>query len=167
MYEPRASTGMALVFAIANRGACHHSQGHPVKEEIVNGTTYDPKGKGKLIKESARSRILIDSASYCSFLTGALQWSLPDALSAATGVVYSLKMLEEISDRITTLERRFILREGCTPKEDTLPSRFFEEPLPNGPASGHKVDRLALNQMIAEYYEACNWGPDGVPREAN
>ena len=165
MYEPRASMGMALVFAIANRGACHHSQGHPVKEEIVNGSLYDPKGKGKLIKELAQSRILIDSVSYCSFLTGALHWSLPEALSAATGIDYSWKMLEDISDRISTLERLFILREGCTSKEDTLPSRFIEEPLPNGPASGHKVDRQLLNQMIIEYYNACNWGVDGVPGE--
>ena len=164
MYDPRGSTGMALVFAIANRGGCHHSQGYTVREEMASGTRFDYSGKGRLVRNLAQSRILVDSATYCGFLTDTVDWAIPEALSAATGIDFSGEMLREISDRITNLERLFVLREGCRPQEDTLPMRFFDEPLPDGPVQGHQVDRMAFEGMRREYYEECGWGQDGIPK---
>ena len=57
MYEPRSSNGMALVFSIANRGGCHHSQGFPLREEIREGTLLETKEKGRLVRNLAQSRI--------------------------------------------------------------------------------------------------------------
>jgi aldehyde:ferredoxin oxidoreductase len=165
MYEPRASTGMALVFAVANRGGCHHSQGYPLREEISSGTLFEYTGKGKLVRNLAQSRILSDSSTYCSFLTETVHWGLPEVLSTSTGSDFSWERLKEISDRINNLERLFVLREGCTPEEDKLPERFFDEPLPDGPAKGSKLDKSAFNEMRREYYENCGWGQDGVPTE--
>jgi len=165
MYDPRGSMGMALVFAIANRGGCHHTQGYPLREEMVAGTRFNAEGKGKLVRDLAQSRILVDSASYCGFLTDTVNWAIPEALSASTGMEFSWERLKEISDRINTLERLFLLREGCTPKEDTLPMRFFDESLPDGPAQGHRVDQAAFEGMRKEYYEECGWGEDGIPKE--
>ena len=165
MYDPRGSTGMALVFAIANRGGCHHTQGYPFREEMATGTRFDILGKGKLVRNLAQSRILVDSVAYCGFLTDTVDWAIPEALSASTGVDFSSEMLKEISDRINTLERLFILREGCTSKEDTLPERFFDEPLPDGPVQGRKVDQKALEEMKGEYFGECGWGQYGIPKE--
>jgi len=165
MFDPRGSTGMALVFAIANRGGCHHSQGHPIKEEMKAGTRFETIGKGKLVRYLAQSRIIVDSATYCGFLTNAVDWALPEALSISTGVDFSWEILKEMSDRVNNLERLFILREGCSSKEDTLPERFFNEPLPDGILQGYKVDQTAFEIMKKEYFEECGWGEDGVPKE--
>lgn len=165
MYEPRASTGMALVFAIANRGGCHHSQGYPFRDEMASGTRLEVLGKGKLVRKLAQSRILVDSLSYCGFLTDTIDWSIPEAISVSTGIDFSWDTLKEISDRANTLERLFVLREGCSLKEDTLPERFFDEPLPDGPIKGSKVGRDALEEMKEEYFEECGWGKDGIPKE--
>lgn len=165
MYEPRGSVGMALVYGVANRGACHHSQGFPLREESVKATFHDYTGKGRLVKKLAQTRILVDSLTYCGFLTPSLHWAVPEALSALTGVDFSLEKLREISDRVNNIERLFVLREGCLLKEDTLPDRFFDEPLPDGPAKGFKLDRKAFERMLQEYYEACGWGPDGIPKK--
>ena len=42
----------------------------------------------------------------------------------------------KIADRIETLIRMFNNREGFTRKDDTLPYRTLNEPLPDGPAKG-------------------------------
>lgn len=165
MYDPRGSTGMALVFAIANRGGCHHTQGFPLREEMGAGTRFTVQGKGKLVSDLAQSRILVDSASYCGFLSDTVNWAIPEALSLSTGIDFSWERLREISARINTLERLFLLRDGCTSKEDTLPMRFFNEPLPDGPAQGHKVNQATFEEMRKEYYEECGWGQNGIPKE--
>lgn len=165
MYDPRGSTGMALVFAVANRGGCHHSQGYPFRDEMASGTRFDVLGKGKLVRKLAQSRILVDSLAYCGFLTDTIDWSIPEALSASTGIDFSWDTLKEISDRANTLERLFVLREGCSLKEDTLPQRFFDEPFPDGPFKGRKVDRSDLEEMKKEYFEECGWGQYGIPKE--
>ncbi len=165
MYEPRSSNGMALVFSIANRGGCHHSQGYPLRDEIREGTFFETKEKGRLVRNLAQSRILVDSATYCGFLTGAVHWALPEGLSAATGIDFTWDMLKECSDRVNNLERLFILREGSSIKEDSLPERFFTEPLQDGPAKGHKVDRNAFDNMRREYFQECGWSEDGVPKQ--
>jgi aldehyde:ferredoxin oxidoreductase len=165
MYDPRGSTGMALVFAIGNRGGCHHSQGYPFRDEMASGTRFDVLGKGKLVRRLAQSRILVDSIAYCGFLTDTIDWSIPETLSTVTGIDFSWEILREISDRTNTLERLYILREGCNPKEDTLPERFFDEPLPDGPIKNRKVDYSDLEEMKKEYFEECGWGQDGIPTE--
>ena len=57
-------------------------------------------------------------------------------------------------ERITNLERAFNIREGLTRKDDTLPRRFLEEPIKEGPSKGQVVD---LDLMLDEYYEARGW----------
>jgi aldehyde:ferredoxin oxidoreductase len=65
--------------------------------------------------------------------------------------------------RVITLERRFNLREGFTRKDDTLPPRLLNEPLPDGMAEGKKVEGLDI--MLSEYYAIRGWDENGVPRD--
>ena len=50
------------------------------------------------------------------------------------------------------------MRAGFTGKDDTLPKRILEEPIPSGPAKG-EVNRLG--EMLPEYYELRGWDKDG------
>jgi aldehyde:ferredoxin oxidoreductase len=45
-------------------------------------------------------------------------------------------------------------------KDDTLPRRILEEPIPAGPAKG-KVARLG--EMLPEYYRLRGWTAEGIP----
>jgi aldehyde:ferredoxin oxidoreductase len=45
-----------------------------------------------------------------------------------------------------------------TGKEDTLPKRILEEPIPSGPAKG-QVNRLG--EMLPEYYQLRGWDAEG------
>ena len=44
-------------------------------------------------------------------------------------------------------------------KDDTLPKRILEEPIPSGPAKG-EVNRLG--EMLPEYYKLRGWTDDGL-----
>jgi aldehyde:ferredoxin oxidoreductase len=57
-------------------------------------------------------------------------------------------------ERIINLERLFNIREGLSIKDDTLPRRFLEEPLPEGPSKGHICE---LQPMMRDYYRLRKW----------
>jgi len=63
---------------------------------------------------------------------------------------------------VIDLTRRFNIREGLTKEDDTLPSRFFDEPL----GKGKKIlTRDGFNKMLADYYRLRGWSEQGVPQE--
>ena len=66
----------------------------------------------------------------------------------------------KIGDRIYTMERAFNAKEGFSRKDDTLPARFLEEPMPKGPAKGKVVP---LDEMLDEYYELRGLDDEGHP----
>ena len=66
----------------------------------------------------------------------------------------------KLGERISTIIRLFNLREGLTREQDSLPRRFFEEPLKEGPLKGRVVD---LGPMITEYYFVRGWDKEGKP----
>ena len=165
MYDPRGAIGMALIYAISNRGACHHSQGHTVKKEVVENTRFDTSGKGTIVKNLAQYRILADSLTFCGFITGAMGWRFVDLLTSVTGNTLTTEGLKLTSDRINTLERLFLVREGVTRVEDCLPPRFHQDPLPEGIAEGRVISPEDLGKMIDEYYASCGWNENGIPTD--
>jgi aldehyde:ferredoxin oxidoreductase len=68
--------------------------------------------------------------------------------------------LLEAGERVFNLERMFLLRAGFTGKDDTLPKRILEEPLPEGSAKGEVLD---LDKMLPEFYHLRGWSKDGIP----
>jgi aldehyde:ferredoxin oxidoreductase len=44
-----------------------------------------------------------------------------------------------------------------TKKNDYLPRRFIEEPLPDGPSKGQRISEKELADMLANYYELRGW----------
>ena len=83
---------------------------------------------------------------------------MPQLLAKLFNAVNSLELSDEdvmrIGERIVNLDRAYNIREGLTRKDDTLPRRFLEEPMADGPAKGQVVK---LAQMLDEYYECRGW----------
>jgi aldehyde:ferredoxin oxidoreductase len=71
-----------------------------------------------------------------------------------TGWAFDVEEFRKIGERIYNLERCFNVREGLSRKEDALPARLLEDPLPDGPARGHVND---ITRMLDRYYEFRGW----------
>lgn len=164
-YDPRGVQGHGLQYATSNRGGCH-VRGYLISPEILGvPEKLDPqevKGKPEWVKIFQDLTAVIDSIGLClfsSFALGADEYC--ELVNAATGFDLSTEEFLKAGERIYTLERKFNLDAGITPDEDTLPKRFLEDPLPDGPQKG-AVSRL--NELLPEYYDVRGW-PDGIPSE--
>jgi flavorubredoxin len=71
--------------------------------------------------------------------------------------------LEEIANRIATLERTFNLAAGAKPEDDSLPERFSKEPIV---VSGRErvLSKEAIERMRKDYYAVRGWDEEGKPR---
>ncbi len=173
-YEPRGSQGMGLAYATSPIGASH-MRGDPAYFELLGvPALVDPiewKGKARLVKIWQDLFCIIDSAGLCVFFAVRnmvrpdLEVS-PDVileyLNAATGANYTIEELIRTGERIANAERLFLIKAGFSRKDDSLPSRLTQEPLPSGPAKGSVCH---LNEMLDEYYQARGWTVDGLPTQ--
>jgi aldehyde:ferredoxin oxidoreductase len=87
--------------------------------------------------------------------TGILEY-----LNAATGCDYTLEELMQAGERIINAERVFLKNAGFSRKDDSLPDRLTQTPMPDGPAKG-LVCRL--DEMLDDYYAIRGWTRDGIP----
>jgi aldehyde:ferredoxin oxidoreductase len=160
-YLPRAAKGIALSYAISERGACH-LHGSPIIELLGGADPLTTEGKALLFRTNQLDTAVIDACILCYFTKfGFTLKEVHQMLNAATGFGYrNPREVERIGERITNLARLFNLREGFSERDDTLPERCLREPLPSGPAKGHVVE---LDRMKAEYYQAMGWDEHGIP----
>jgi aldehyde:ferredoxin oxidoreductase len=164
-YDARGIQGIGLNYATSNRGGCH-VRGYTISPEIVGlPEKIDPweiEGKAQWVKTFQDLSASIDASGMCLFTSFALgPEDYANLLKARTGFDYSVEEILANGERIWNLERLFNLREGLDPeREDTLPKRLLEEPIPEGPAKG-KVSRL--KEMLPEYYELRGWDTTGLP----
>jgi aldehyde:ferredoxin oxidoreductase len=66
-------------------------------------------------------------------------------------------------ERRIHLMRTYNLREGLGAGDDTLPDRFFDDPVPVGPWKGATLDRAVFKDCIRTYYRMMGWDDEGVP----
>jgi len=165
-YDPRAAKGMGLGYATSDRGACH-LRGYTAGQELFGyGGGVDPyiiEGKAKLVIDRQNEKAVIDSSGLCFFAFFAITLKeLYHMVVACTGQPYKdWYELMNIGERVYNLTRLFNVREGLTRKDDTLPSRFLNEPMSEGPAKGQVVE---LEQMLSEYYRLRGWTEEGIPK---
>lgn len=161
-YHPSAAKGTALAYAVSERGACH-LRGAPLGE-LFSGSA-DPltiEGKPQLFRDHQANKAVWDSACLCFFPAYGMSlkelWQL---VLAATGFDYpTVRDLELVGERISTLARLFNVREGFTRAHDTLPARNLSQPMAGGPADGQVVE---LQPMLDEYYSIMGWDAKGIP----
>ncbi|MBU0491163.1 MAG: aldehyde ferredoxin oxidoreductase family protein [Chloroflexi bacterium] len=161
-YEPRGVVGMGLSYAVSPKGGHHmiaptmgaESAGDPARR-------LRPDGKAKLVRDTQLIMAVVDSLALCSSMRFVL--GLDDVLAlyrAVTGHALDESAALRAAEQITNLERLFNVREGFRRRDDTLPRRLLEEPMPTGPSAGNVVP---LAVMLDEYYALMGWDDDGVP----
>jgi len=166
-YEPRAAKGMGLGYATSDRGACH-LRGYTAGKELLGyGGGVDPyriEGKARLVIDRQDEKAVIDSSGLCFFAFFAITLKeLHRMVVACTGQPYKdWYDFMRIGERVYNLTRLFNIREGLTKKDDALPSRFLNEPMPEGPGKGQVVE---LEPMLSEYYRLRGWNDNGEPEK--
>jgi len=165
-YDPRGAEGHGLEYATSNRGGCH-VRGYMISPEILGvPKKLDPhdvsEEKVKWVKTFQDLTAVIDSAGLCLFTSFALTAEdYLDLINAATGFSYTLDEMMLAGERIWNLERVFNIKAGMVPeRDDTLPRRLLEEPMPEGPHKGHVV---RLKVLLKYYYKVRGWDEKGHP----
>jgi len=77
--------------------------------------------------------------------------------------VNTLDELEQLGERIYNLERAFNCREGASRKDDSLPIRATQQPIPSGPSQGMYCPPEEFQAMLDEYYSLRGWDANGIP----
>jgi len=101
----------------------------------------------------------------CDFLMFSLTRLAP-ILNAATGMNVTPDSLMLVGERIANLARMFNRRNGRTQDQDTLPERFFTEPVTAGLLEGKMLRRDFFSDMLRKCYQARGWHPNGAPTDA-
>jgi aldehyde:ferredoxin oxidoreductase len=163
-YDSRGVQGHGLAYATSNRGGCH-LRAYMIAPEILGVPKlmerFSTSGKPEMTIIFQNLVATIDSLVLCEFTSFALETvEYAKLLSAATGVEFTDEDLMTIGERIWNLERLYNLREGFGSKDDTLPKRLLEEPMPEGPSKGRKT---MLDKMLPSYYAFRDWDSKGVP----
>jgi len=165
-YDPRGVTGHGVNYATSNRGGCH-VRGYMIAPEVLGSPEkldrFAIEGKAEWVKIFQDLTAFIDSLGIClftSFPLGAVEYAA--LYSAATGIQIGVEDLLQAGERIYNNERLFNLQEGYTAQDDTLPKRFLEEPMPDGPSKGYVHP---LSEMLPKYYEVRGWDEEGIPTE--
>jgi aldehyde:ferredoxin oxidoreductase len=138
----------------------------------VSASCADYGGKGRMVWWHERLNALCDALGVCRFLSIFSSPHAPcveefsDLLYRAFGEQFSTQDLWDVGERICTLERMILLGNGLTRDDDTLPPRYFDEPIPEGPAKGEVIDRSRFSEILEEYYELHGWNRLGVPTQS-
>ncbi len=183
MTDERLPKSFALGMATSTRGACH-MRSRPsldvlgLPEEVLKKIYGGPvssqfssySGKGRMVWWHELLNAVCDSLGFCRFLT---VFSSPHApqyqqfsklIGLSTGLAMTPRELKIIGERIYTLERMMLVRDGISRKDDTLPKRYFETPIPAGPAKGEVISSEGFDGMLDEYYRLHGWDKNGIPK---
>ena len=164
-YEPRSLKTMALGLAVTPRGACHNRSSAYEADfsERVDRLSVD-ESRGIIAAESEDFEAVLDSLIWCKFLRKAFNDFYEESAQVytmITGWDMSLDELKQAGERIHNLKKLFNIREGWSRRDDALPPRTLQEPLPTGVVAGVGLTQEELDYMIAGYYQARGWNDDG------
>ena len=167
-HDPRAASGMALVYATSPRGACHNQSDYFLVDLLgqVEGslgiTTFDRHAgaeKAANVVMHQNWRTVFNALVMCTFAN--LQpASLAELINAAVGANYSISDLMEIGERAWNLKRMINQRLGLTSAADSIPQALLE-PLKDGGSAGY---RIPFKELLSAYYDVRGWDAEtGMP----
>jgi aldehyde:ferredoxin oxidoreductase len=167
-YDLRCLKTAALGFAVSFRGADHNRHGayaFDVKGKVDR--LKAEKGRGKMVRDMEDMYAVIDSLIICKFSRGTYYNGLEEMAklyNRVTGTEMSGKELKRCGERINTVARLINIREGLGRKDDTLPWKVMNVPIPDeGPVQGAVVTKKELNLLLDDYYTSRGWTLKGVP----
>lgn len=187
LLEPRSQINLALGYATSPTG--------PRFDICVDDAAYDPQFGLEQALESSRSLGILEwipmeylgSEKVRNFKVLSTLYSgadaldlcinaiaptrlltvqdMADLLGAVTGWNTSAHEIMRLGERRLHLMRVYNLREGLTAAADTLPVRFFTEPLnSHGRFNGIRLDRNRFGEALRVYYRMLGWDDAGRPR---
>jgi aldehyde:ferredoxin oxidoreductase len=114
-----------------------------------------------------------DSVGMCRFTTKLFNSpSLPgleefaNQIGNVTGLQFGAAELNAMGQNVMGVERLINARLGVRREHDTLPDRWFDEPITVGQYAGEKIDRGEFDKMLTRFYDISNLGEQGAPRPA-
>ena len=170
-YDCHAAPGMALSYGTSPIGA-HHKDAWVISWEVTVGRkSYGEEKVDKVIELQRLRGGVFESLTTCRLpwveVGFELDW-YPRFLEAATGAVMAMEDLFTIADRIYALMRAFWVREyknRWSSAMDSLPARWFNQPIAKGPFKGATLDREKYEAMLGLYYQKRGWDSRGIPTE--
>jgi aldehyde:ferredoxin oxidoreductase len=185
-FEPRSQTNLALGYATAPIGPrydiCEHDWDfdtqvgweHTLESSrtlgILQRVPMEALSLDKVRNFVALSTLwsAADALDMCIFAIAPTRvltmHDMADLLGAVTGWNTSAHEIMRFGERRLHLMRVYNLREGLGAADDTLPARFFEEPIGgNGRWAYTRLDRQRFQEMIRAYYRMMGWDDLGRP----
>ncbi len=166
-HSPRALKGMSIGYATATRGGSHHDA-RPTLQYAGEFDRTKTANQPLFAMRTQNFSAFDDSLTQCRFASergfgGIINENYVAMVQAVTGWEVTLEELEQIGERIYNLERTFNCREGVSRKDDQLPFRVQNEPIPSGPSQGMYCPPAELEMMLEEYYRLRGWDSQGIP----
>ncbi|MCA1560962.1 MAG: aldehyde ferredoxin oxidoreductase C-terminal domain-containing protein, partial [Acidobacteria bacterium] len=188
-HDARILKAFALGLAVATRGMDHLrnrvtleinariNDDPAFKERLYGGAvsaapdSYIDKARAVRVCENVYG--VGDAVGMCRFTTKLFNSpSLPGLgefatqIANVTGLEFAEPDLDRVGLNIMGVERLINHRLGVRRADDTLPERWFEEPIVVGGYKGAKIDRAAFDEMLSQFYAISSLTPEGVPVEA-
>ena len=168
-HSARGMREMSLSYSVSTRGGSHHDA-----RPLYPATHPDPgfANVPEYVIKSNYFTAVGDSLAVCRFIAEgmleppAISQSMAEMVNLVTGWNLSVADLELIGERIYNLERLINVERGVSRKDDTLPFRVMNEPIPDGPSQGRYCPPDQLNAMLDTYYDLRGWTQDGIPTQA-
>ena len=188
-HDARILKAFALGLAVATRGMDHlrnrvtleinaRINDDPAFKERLYGTAVSAAPNSYERKEYAvraceNIYAVGDAVGMCRFTTKLFNSpSLPglEEFSAqiqnVSGLAFSVEELNAIGHNVMGVERLINHRLGVRRADDTLPARWFEEPVTVGSYKGEKIDRAEFDALLSRFYDISNLTPEGIPQDA-
>lgn len=161
MHDPRALSGMALVYATSPIGASHNQSDYyyvefgRVLEElnIVPLDKVDPTGKAANVARHQDWRAVSASLVQCIFPNPPVK-NMVEMIAAATGYAVTLENVLTYGERMWNLKRALNIKLGYNARANEKLPELLLRALPDGGAAGNIV---ALEPMLREYYAYRDW----------
>lgn len=174
--DPRGIKAFGLTYAIASRGG-DHLRAEPFFELTERYEEAEKRfgirdiadrlsdnGKAILVEYTERQALLTDCMTMCKNI--GLSMDIIDfefasgLLIAGTGLRFTPNTIDKALRGIIEIDRRMNIDFGIDAGEDTLPKRFTQEPLTEGPSKGTVVP---IEKMVKDYYRLRGWDEKGNP----
>ena len=180
-HDVRYIKSFALGIAVASRGA-DHLRNRPTLDILrlpdelrrkifgvetnPDPTAYD--GKAEMVAWHDDIYAISDCLGICRFVTHGFNSPhllgyehFGEAVRAGTGMDFATEEFRAVGARVIDLERLLNQEFGRTRADDTLPKRYFDEPMPGRVSKGHRIERDKFETMLDEYYAARGWDSEG------
>src|SRR3990170_3170774 len=135
-------------------------------ETSADPTSYD--GKAGMVAWHDDIYAVADCLGVCKFVTHGFNSPhllgydhFVELVRSVAGMEFTEAELREVGRRVIDLERLINLEFGRTRADDTLPKRYFDDPMPGRAAKGHRIERDKFEKMLDEYYAARGWDAEG------